>query len=284
MRACGRRRRAPLAALAVAAAVLCLAGRALLRQPGLDVAPGGKQGAGAVVAGERHVDAAGAAYWLYRGLRCRPPGGEAVQHDVGQEKEEENKDDELVTLVTQCTPDHLPRLGSLAAAWGGGPLAVAVFAPAMDVAPAAVAAMARHCACSPVGAATTTFALVVPADDDAPTGAPPSIGWPAATTTTACAPGPPHGEDAVASAAAAANYARPGVPYPNNLLRNVARAAAATPFTLVLDVDVLPFPVSLRRTLAPLLRGRRATKAVYVLPAFEVRRPAPWARLLGGFS
>ena len=63
-------------------------------------------------------------------------------------------------------------------------------------------------------------------------------------------------------------------PYPNNLLRNVARAAVGTPFVLVLDVDMVPWPSSLASDFERLaFEGRvdAGPRRAFVVPAFEMK-------------
>jgi hypothetical protein len=191
----------------------------------------------------RYVDTTGTAYWIYTA-----PGA-----DHGDATD-------LVTVATQCTAEHLPDASRLAAAWGG-PVAVALFAPAAHV-QEAWAALARAAVCDG-NFARTRFALVFPAANDA------GLHEPALSDLhvdcgSVLLPG------AAVAAGPAVNYVLDNTPYPNNLLRNVARGLAATPFTLVLDVDVLPYPASLCHDLAVLLAPHTHRRAVWVLPAFEV--------------
>jgi hypothetical protein len=72
------------------------------------------------------------------------------------------------------------------------------------------------------------------------------------------------------------NYARQA-PYPNNLLRNVAWQQSSTPFVLVLDIDVFPFPASLASRFQqmvaaeePAFTKAHAEQRVYVVPVFEL--------------
>lgn len=71
-----------------------------------------------------------------------------------------------------------------------------------------------------------------------------------------------------------------GVPYPNNLLRNVARNAARSDFMLLLDIDILPSR-GLRHKFLDYIKenpsslGRRGfqterDKTLWVVPAYEI--------------
>ena len=60
-----------------------------------------------------------------------------------------------------------------------------------------------------------------------------------------------------------------GYDYPQNLLRNVARAASLTHYTASLDVDVLLAP-GMTRPLATFLNGNTCSNCVFVIPTYEV--------------
>ncbi|MEE6522577.1 hypothetical protein FKM82_021171, partial [Ascaphus truei] len=66
------------------------------------------------------------------------------------------------------------------------------------------------------------------------------------------------------------NYAG-NASYPNNLLRNVARAGVSrASFTLVVDIDMVPSD-GLREGFLRLVAGGVAGRTVFVVPAFEIR-------------
>ena len=60
-----------------------------------------------------------------------------------------------------------------------------------------------------------------------------------------------------------------GYDYPQNLLRNVARAASLTHYTASLDVDVVLAP-GMTRPLATFLNGNTCSNCVFVIPTYEV--------------
>ena len=60
-----------------------------------------------------------------------------------------------------------------------------------------------------------------------------------------------------------------GYDYPQNLLRNVARAASLSHYTASLDVDVLLAP-GMTRPLATFLNGNTCNNCVFVIPTYEV--------------
>lgn len=61
-----------------------------------------------------------------------------------------------------------------------------------------------------------------------------------------------------------------GVPYPHNVLRNVAVSFSFTPYILMLDIDIVP-SADLKTQFAQFVarKGGDSQKVVYVLPAFE---------------
>eukprot|EP00118_Oscarella_pearsei_P023234 m.274967 g.274967 ORF g.274967 m.274967 type:complete len:264 (+) comp40592_c0_seq21:995-1786(+) len=65
------------------------------------------------------------------------------------------------------------------------------------------------------------------------------------------------------------NYGLANIPYPNNLLRNVARKKAGTTHVLVIDVDMLPNK-RLHGQINAFISSGVPDMAVYVLPAFEL--------------
>ena len=95
--------------------------------------------------------------------------------------------------------------------------------------------------------------------------------------------GPPHPTrkektDDRRSARANPNYARAHA-YPNNLLRNVARKHASTPFSLVADIDLIPRPRTLQQDFQQLVAAGALNPdangglVAFVVPAFEVKAP-----------
>eukprot|EP00794_Sanderia_malayensis_P017091 gene17091-18812_t len=60
------------------------------------------------------------------------------------------------------------------------------------------------------------------------------------------------------------------VPYPVNLLRNVALSAAETSHVLVIDIDMIPIP-KLLENFQKHFESIKREKAVYVLPTFELK-------------
>ena len=76
-----------------------------------------------------------------------------------------------------------------------------------------------------------------------------------------------------------ANYAQDGVPYPVNLMRNVARMETTSTYVLVIDIDMLP-SANLRTEFVRLVARSRSSsgleesdfrKTLFILPTFAVR-------------
>ena len=62
---------------------------------------------------------------------------------------------------------------------------------------------------------------------------------------------------------------RTGYDYPQNHLRNIAREASLTQYTMSLDVDVILAP-DMTETLAKFLNGNTCAVCAYVIPTYEV--------------
>ncbi|CAB3378815.1 Hypothetical predicted protein [Cloeon dipterum] len=168
-----------------------------------------------------------------------------------------------LTLVTQCSVQHLSKVARLAERWQG-PLSVAVFAEEQDLGRVlwgiarlrvCLPAIRQHVAfhlVSPLGAAVHRAPILPPGAD------------------AGCHPDDTdHQQDK--------NYARSRVPYPVNLARNVARRAVQTEFVFVVDVDMLP-SAKLREMFLAFAahaklfdKSQRDDKTVYVVPAFEAK-------------
>ena len=170
-----------------------------------------------------------------------------------------------VTIVTQCSANHLLHLISLREAWLG-PISVAVFAPQTE-AHAVLEAVVAVLHCFPDVRETVSIHLVTPLTSKGipMTQSPKNISCDTLRrigfyrsnmdkTTTL-------------------NYAVASK-YPNNLLRNVARHAARTVYVFVIDIDMLP-NVGLHKNYTHFLKQttlERAleNKTVHVIPSFEI--------------
>ena len=167
-----------------------------------------------------------------------------------------------LSLVTQCSMVYLHYLIDLANAWKG-PLSVAVFAQGNEF-PRVIQMIASLRRCSPAIAANASFHLVAPVSVDfqqVPALSGQSI--PCADLRL------PNGN--------LTSYNHP-VPYPNNLLRNVARSSVRAQYFLVLDIDLMPSAGLQEQFIAfakkrGLFGGKE--KTVYVVPAFEADDHVP---------
>ncbi|XP_059484573.1 beta-1,4-glucuronyltransferase 1-like [Neocloeon triangulifer] len=167
-----------------------------------------------------------------------------------------------ISLVTQCSSHHLRETIKLASRWQG-PISVAIFSEIHDLG-STLWDIARLRFCHSSVRQNVSFQLVSP------------LG--AAIHRTPILP-----TDAVGHCnfengpSGRKNYARTQVPYPVNLLRNVARKAAQTEFVFVVDVDMLPSARLREMFLAFASRAKlfkesqQDDKTVYVVPTFELR-------------
>jgi glycosyltransferase-like protein LARGE len=159
-----------------------------------------------------------------------------------------------VTLVTQCSPDRLPRLAAAIEAWRG-PVSAAIYVDAPAGSAAAAQAEAdfraalRHLSLELASQLTVSLLYQHPPPLDA-------------------APG------------SAEEYA---TLYPINALRNLAVDSASTDLVFLLDTDFVPSAgllTELTRCRQPLLHALSTTRTAAVVPAFEVdpAHPLPHAQ------
>uniref|UniRef100_UPI00358E8A2E beta-1,4-glucuronyltransferase 1 n=1 Tax=Myxine glutinosa TaxID=7769 RepID=UPI00358E8A2E len=193
-------------------------------------------------------------HWIYRGIA----GGSEVKDRAALD----------VTLTTHTSLDRLHELDSLLIRWGG-PVSLALFCPG-NASGLALWAISTLRACSSAVRDRVSFHLVYPARPSKLL--PGDIGL---------FPGCDEAREGLTSllrshTGAAVSYDLGFAPYPNNLLRNVARTAGGRGrYVLPLDVDMIPSS-GLRPALIDFL-GRDSTRlsfgdrTVFVLPAFESR-------------
>lgn len=84
-----------------------------------------------------------------------------------------------------------------------------------------------------------------------------------------------EGMSALPAETALPNYTK-GIPYPNNLLRNVARSKVLTPHVMSLDVDMVPsrgLPTAYEKAVVQYVAGGTSMEAntAFVVASFEVR-------------
>lgn len=159
---------------------------------------------------------------------------------------------EDVTLVTQCSQDHLPALISLAHQWKG-PMSVAVFAR-LGQEWSTLLELAKLRLSDEFLRSVVVFSFV----------------WP----VSAVGGLPPKPISIVQPNVSESNYNHSEA-YPNNLLRNTARRASFTDFIFVIDVDMVPSD-GLRQDFLHLARQNNwfqqnitSDRTVFVVPAFE---------------
>ncbi|XP_077444946.1 beta-1,4-glucuronyltransferase 1 [Stigmatopora argus] len=188
-----------------------------------------------------------------------------------------------LTLATHTSLGNLHHLSELAERWRG-PISVAVFVHGRDEVRLATGLLYALGALCPRVRALVDFHLVCLSGETASFPRPdperdrpdPALGVDPAVSPDAADPSP--GDCAAVFSRLEAhgrrreNYALGlNVSYPNNLLRNVARAGAQAPYVLVIDVDTVP-SADLHGQFSAMVAGRRpAPDRVFVLPAFEIR-------------
>ncbi|XP_019713868.1 beta-1,4-glucuronyltransferase 1 isoform X2 [Hippocampus comes] len=183
----------------------------------------------------------------------------------------------VLTLVTHTSMNNLHHLQDLVERWRN-PLSVAIFAHGQDVKLATALVYALGALCPRVQT-LVDFHLVCLSGE------------------TASFPEDDHRHFAGLDDCAAVfsrleahkdryrNYAMGAdVPYPNNLLRNVARGGTESSFILVIDIDMMPAADLHQQFVAMVGRRQLAPDQVFVLPAFEIRHtrkiPASKAELV----
>lgn len=181
-----------------------------------------------------------------------------------------------ISLVTQSSVSKLYHLETIASRWHGL-MSVTVFALSYDI-PFAIEAILLLRRCFPSIRYNTSFHLVFPLSVP-----PPAIG----ATTMQPRPSiqPSLHEHNCANVMTiiqsmqpgVMNYAHAGVPYPNNLLRNVARRNSLTQYVFVIDIDLIPSD-TLYEQFNQFAKdnnlysdSQKETKVVFVVPAYEVK-------------
>ncbi|KAK6182973.1 hypothetical protein SNE40_010533 [Patella caerulea] len=166
---------------------------------------------------------------------------------------------ENLTIITQCTSNHLHHLVELTEFFQG-PISVAVFTYVNDV-QNAVRSIAYYHFCNKFIRRFVTFHMVYPTDT-------PPINSPSWDVTFDCDT-PPTNTDS-------ANYAIEGIEYPHNLLRNLALKYSRTSHILVIDIDMIPSP-NLKEVFMKnqknyfLKKTTFISRSAHVVPAFELK-------------
>ena len=177
-----------------------------------------------------------------------------------------------VTMVSQCSVNHLAHLASLSERWKG-PISVAVFAPDAQSVDAAIDYLLHLYQCAPSVRENVSVHLVYPlvvTIKDIPEFR--QVDHQSMQCNTLANP-------ASQKLAQSRNYAfSSNTQYPNNLLRNVAISNAQTEYTFVVDIDMLPSS-NLHRDFSDFIdRHYRTTHnkilekdTAFVIPTFELQ-------------
>ena len=181
-----------------------------------------------------------------------------------------------VTMVSQCSVNHLAHLASLSERWKG-PISVAVFAPDAQSVDAAIDYLLHLYQCAPSVRENVSVHLVYPLVEtlkDLPESRP--MSQQSLQCNNLASP-------ASQKLAQSRNYAFPSnTKYPNNLLRNVAISNAQTEFVFVIDIDMLP-SANLHRNFVDFAQRHYKTSpnrilekdTAFVIPAFELQNGVP---------
>ncbi|XP_038072767.1 beta-1,4-glucuronyltransferase 1-like [Patiria miniata] len=181
-----------------------------------------------------------------------------------------------VTLITQCSVNNLYHLVDLVVRWQG-PMSVAVFSVGPDISTFNNILFTLR-ECFPGIKENVTFHLVQPITEITETlssssaKALPFTKLPCETILSSLK------EQTFQATSQTKNYALQ-VPYPNNVLRNVARSGADSRFVFVIDIDMLP-SAHLRTQFLHLSRSsiilqeetEYSKRTAFVVPAFEIQK------------
>lgn len=185
-----------------------------------------------------------------------------------------------VTLVTQCSVNHMHHLMSLAERWNG-PISVSIFAPDQQGL-VAMEFIMKLFQCVEAFRYNVSVHLVYPFVQA------PVINTPLVLPTEFSCPS--LEKDLQDNKETLTNYDLSGIKYPNNLLRNVALSNSRTKYVFTIDIDMLPSS-NLHRDFSAFIESHYLSqtdktkvlddRTVFVVPAFEVKPefPAPAEKL-----
>ena len=183
-----------------------------------------------------------------------------------------NKEYKDVTLVTQCSLHHLGHIVELVERWKG-PVSLSIFGLASEIDTISTVMFSLQ-ECYPAIKQNVTFHLVHPitewVDGEG------NINTRQSTLTKL--PCDTIIPDLWEKKLLTQNYAQEGIPFPNNLLRNVARTGTSSKYVLVVDIDMLP-SAHMRTGFLHLAHSsillqeetEYSRKTTFVVPAYEVR-------------
>ncbi len=175
-----------------------------------------------------------------------------------------------VTLVSQCSVNHLVHLAALSERWRG-PISVAVFATDSQSIADAMNCLLRLYFCVPSMRQDVSIHLVFPLVTSLKTS--PKL---RPVDSVTC------NNEVIQSSekfVQSRNYAfAKKIKYPNNLLRNVASSHSRTEYVFVIDIDMLPssnlhsaFTHFAEKHLSGKSRHVSGDRTVFVVPAFELQ-------------
>lgn len=170
-----------------------------------------------------------------------------------------NLDGVSLTICTQTTINNLYNLIDLVNVWKG-PVSVTVFAHGENVI-SAVYAVAFYSVCYENIAKQVSFHIVYPVD-------PVPQGWQKLMTLQ-------HhdcGNDRFIRNSSHLNYADTKVPYPHNVLRNIAISFSESPYILMTDIDLIPsmdLQADFHKFVVRKGKTLEKSKLVFVTPVFE---------------
>ncbi|KAJ8032977.1 Beta-1,4-glucuronyltransferase 1 [Holothuria leucospilota] len=168
-----------------------------------------------------------------------------------------------VTYVTHCSPHNLRYLPSLLERWNG-PVSLAIITSSGDF-QAAIRAINSLYVCYPAIALHVTFHVVIPEDHESSI----SIGNDQRSFEVPCNQLIKYLFENLKGR----NFELKGLPYPGNILTNVARLHATTNFILVADIDLSPslgFYEQTVKFFKEKVTHEDLKKTAFIVPTFEI--------------
>ncbi|KAL3872981.1 hypothetical protein ACJMK2_036146 [Sinanodonta woodiana] len=188
-------------------------------------------------------------------------GSYVVIDNILEESNSKKDHTQDVTIVTQCSSNHLHHLLTLSKTWNG-PISVSVFTHDQDT-QFAIYTIAYLIACVKNISKQVLFHIAFPVKNS-------PLPFDLHDFTVSCN----DRIDTFQSKSKHLNYAVEGLEYPNNLLRNIATQAAKTSFVFIVDIDTLPSP-EMRMSFNVFIKRHKqfmnsSSPIAFVVPSFEV--------------
>jgi len=176
------------------------------------------------------------------------------------------KDSIDITIITQSSVSNLPDIERLVRDWDG-PVSVGVFAPGSDI-EIAVKVLYTMKVCNQAVRSNVIFSLVLALSH------PPKYHHDLSVYLHKIKSNPPVCKsflsfDDILQSKTDRNYENQAVPYPVNLLRNVALENVRTSHVFVIDIDMSP-SANLRKSFQKEYLSIKRENGVYVIPTFEL--------------